>query len=155
MNKNEHVCQLEIRLIDAAVTRWLRHSILLPHLQTPDQCQLPGDDKAGALHLGAYLADEMVGIASFLPEDFSGFGPVLQMRLRQMGVVESARNRGVGRSLFEWGAASLRQRGVRLIWCHARCRAFGFYERLGFVFHGSEFQIPEIGVHRLMYLRLT
>ena len=47
-------------------------------------------------------------------------------------------------------AAPLRARGGDLLWCNARVVALGFYERLGFVAEGPEFEIVPIGPHFVM-----
>jgi hypothetical protein len=41
------------------------------------------------------------------------------------------------------------------VWCTARVRARGFYERAGFVAVGGVLEIPRIGPHVLMRRRLA
>ena len=43
---------------------------------------------------------------------------------------------GVGRKLFEWAAATARQRGARWMWIEADPDAAGFYRRMGAVDDG-------------------
>ena len=42
-----------------------------------------------------------------------------------------------------------------MLWCDAREVAFGFYERMGFVFLNDTYDIPDIGPHRTMALDLS
>jgi len=48
----------------------------------------------------------------------------------------------------------IRAHGGRLLWCNARVVALGFYERLGFVTEGPEFDIHPIGPHYVMTRQL-
>ncbi len=54
-----------IRPINATATRPLRQQILCPH-QTVDKLGYPGDDHPLALHVSAFVEDQLVGIASVI-----------------------------------------------------------------------------------------
>jgi ribosomal protein S18 acetylase RimI-like enzyme len=76
-------------------------------------------------------------------------------RLRGVAVLEAARGKGVGSAMMEHLLAHARARGGKLAWCNARINAVGFYEQLGFVREGGEFELPQIGTHVVMELPLT
>lgn len=116
----------------------------------PSAVRLSGDRDEKTFHLGAYLDGQLVGIASFLSEAKSDWKIVNQYRLRQMAVMTKHNRKGYGKELLERGIALLQERGCQLLWCDARQAAFGFYQKLGFAFHGPEFEVPKIGSHKVM-----
>ncbi len=133
-----------IHPIPAESTRPMRQSVLRPHQQAHE---LVYEGDAEGLHLGAFdLGGQLLGIVSFLTPEQGVW------RLRGMAVVEASRGRGIGRALIEHAHAHL---GTRLqgIWCNARTRACGFYERLGFEPVGEAFELPGIGPHYRMEWR--
>ena len=142
---------LNIRPISAADTLSLRAKVLKPFLQ-PQDCTLEGDDLASTLHLGAFLEDQIVGIATFLPAPHADFLQAHRpYRLRGMATDQPLQRQGVGRQLVEQGQAHLIQLDCDLLWFNARKIAFPFYLALGFEFHGAMFDITQIGPHKVMY----
>ena len=123
----------------------LRKNVSLSHV-------MKGDDDRETLHLGLYLNDELVSIASFmkalLPE-FEG----LQYQLRGMATSEMHQGKGLGRKLLRSAEERLQKMGVDVLWCNARTKARGFYEKLGYQVMGPSFDIPEIGLHYKMFKR--
>ena len=49
-----------------------------------------------------------------------------------------------------YGVAYLNKHHASLLWCNARATACNFYQKIGFVRQGSEFDIPGIGAHYIM-----
>ncbi len=139
----------DIRPISATATRPLRQRILRPH-QTVDELVYPGDDHPLALHLGAFVADLLVGIASFTPEDCPHVSARAAWRLRGMGVLPAVQRQGLGTDLIQTGIAHVQRHGGDLIWCHGRTSAVPFYRRLGFVPWGDEFIVPDTGPHYIL-----
>jgi ribosomal protein S18 acetylase RimI-like enzyme len=72
-----------------------------------------------------------------------------------MATLFDMQGRGAGRRLVENGIGVARASGAELMWCNARVTARGFYERLGFVAVGDEFDLPASGKHYVMIKRLT
>ena len=147
---------IKTQIIEAQKTLELRQKILLPHLSSVGDCCFSDDTALGVFHLGAYLNEELIGIASFYPEinqniHHSGKHPY---RLRQMGVLPEHQKKGVGQKLLETGIACLQLKGCELLWCHARKVAYPFYKKMGFQYQGEVFEIPQIGPHRLMAMDL-
>ena len=69
------------------------------------------------------------------------------VRLRQMVVASTHQGHGLGRHLVEQIEPLLRERGITEIQLHARCKAEGFYARLGYQRVGDEFE--EVGIQHV------
>ncbi len=61
------------------------------------------------------------------------------VRLRQMAVLNNVQGKGIGRALMTFAENLARDRGYKQITMHARKHAIGFYEKMGYHVHGSEF----------------
>ena len=124
----------------------LRKGMTLSH-------EMPGDQDSDSFHLGVYEDDQLVCIASFMKNkhpDFLGE----QFQLRGMATAEQARGRGIGRLILKEGIKELKRRKIELLWCNAREVALGFYQKLGFKTHGQAFEVPQVGMHYMMYIHL-
>ena len=62
-----------------------------------------------------------------------------EAKVRQMAVAQDCRGRGYGRRIMGELEESLGFRGYTHVWLHARVRAAGFYEKLGYSVTGGEF----------------
>jgi ribosomal protein S18 acetylase RimI-like enzyme len=71
-----------------------------------------------------------------------------------MATLESYRGKGLGNKLLNFAIVYLRGQKVNYLWCNARKAAFGFYLALGFEFISAEYEIPGIGPHKKMYLKI-
>jgi GNAT superfamily N-acetyltransferase len=138
-----------VRPVTAAEVRQLRHALLRP-FEPPERIVYHGDDAPDTLHAGAFQGDELVGIASVCREAMPGGCDPGSWRLRGMATLPRVRGAGYGRALLDACFAHIRARGGSLLWCNARVVALGFYERLGFVAQGLEFEIHPIGPHYVM-----
>lgn len=94
---------------------------------------------------GAFRKGTPIGCIATLPEPQYD----CEWRIRWFGVVEAERGRGVGEQLVAKAQAEAKAAGKSL-WADVRIRAIPVYERLGFEPHGDFFELPEIGVHRVM-----
>ncbi|WP_243525957.1 GNAT family N-acetyltransferase [Bacillus pseudomycoides] len=140
-----------IKLIDASETYELRQKFLRP-TQSLAACQYPSDYKPHSLHLGAFLNEELISIASFSPEaEPSLQGGNHHYRLRGMATVPTFRKQHAGTSLIKHAETILKERQATILWCNARITVTDYYKRLGFLEHGEIFDIDPIGPHRLMY----
>ena len=143
-----------IEFIGAGKTLELRSKLLREGKLPPEDCKFEGDDAEGAFHLGYYEEDRLLGVVSFLPHgraEFAGKGYLL----RGMAVLPEYRNRGIGNLTANFGVLYLKGQKVNYVWCDARKVAYSFYLGLGFEFVTDEFDIPGIGPHRVMYLKLS
>jgi len=119
-----------------------------------DQCVFPTDESPGNFHLGKLIADKIVSIATFYPEDHKGHGAG-GFRLRGMATDPAFSGRGYGSELIKFAINELRSANASYIWCHARSSAAGFYLKLGFEVISDEFEVPGIGPHFVMIKTLS
>ena len=140
----------DIHSISAAETRPLRQQILRPH-QNAAELVYPGDEDPHTLHAGAHKNGRLVGIATVTPEPFAAHPDRSGWRLRGMATIPEVRGEGYGAALIDACLAHIRHHGGELIWCNGRTTAVPFYERVGFVKHGPEFEIPGTGPHFVLW----
>jgi len=133
--------------VTADEVRPLRHCVLRPE-QPFGSTAYPGDDLADSVHLGAFDADRLVGIASVYREARPGRPG--GWRLRGMAIAPEARGRGYGMALVSASLEHVAASGPGELWCNARLSAIGFYRRAGFEVAGEEFNVPGIGPHVVM-----
>lgn len=155
---------LSVRRLSSDETIPLRHAVLRPDA-TPAECVFPGDDDVLTFHAGAELDDRVVSIASVYresrPAAAAGNAPCAEdhaagtaWRVRGMATEPGLRRTGAGRAALEACILHAREQGASLVWCNARIEAVGFYERLGWIALGARFEIPTVGPHLVMELRL-
>jgi phosphoribosylformimino-5-aminoimidazole carboxamide ribotide isomerase len=120
---------VNVRKISAADALPLRRDVLYPGLPL-DAVRLEQDD--AGLHFGIFEEGGLVSVASlFLKGQAAQFRKLATMPARQ--------GRGYGSLLIRHMANECRNRGMLLLWCHARRTAESFYARLGFVRAGGYF----------------
>jgi GNAT superfamily N-acetyltransferase len=132
-----------IEPVPAAATHALRRQVLRAN-DPAAAVVFPGDDDEHAVHLGARVEGELVGVASFLPQpDPDGTTPAV--RVRGMAVVEAHRGEGIGGLMLEEGLRRFTGRA----WANARVEVVGWYEQRGFEAVGPTFTTPDTGLpHR-------
>lgn len=131
----------------------VRNLVLRNGLLTPDECRFPSDGLAGNFHLGYFVNDELACVASFHPQaygDFSGAG----YQLRGMATIEKYRGQGLGSQLVTFALNYLGQLQAGYLWCNARQKAVRFYEGLGMEVISPVFEVPGIGPHYVMYVKI-
>ena len=141
---------MDIRPIPPEQTWYLRHKVLRPN-QTLADCAYPTDNDPGAFHLGAFDGDTLLGIASYYREAHPDLEASSQYRLRGMAVEPELQGQGIGRALVAAGEEQLRKQNVAAWWCNARVSAAGYYATIGLQALGPDFDLPPIGMHRVMY----
>jgi predicted GNAT family N-acyltransferase len=115
------------------------------------------DSDAAADHFIAYDADRPVGAGRLVvePAGFEGtdreLGPV--GHLGRLAVVAEARGAGLGVALVHAIEERARERGLAVMALSSQTYAIPFYERLGYVAHGQEFDDAGLP-HRWMTRRL-
>ena len=131
----------------------IRNSVLREGKLNLQECLFPTDALPGAFHLGYHVGDELVSIASFHPQgynDFMGIG----YQLRGMATVDEYRGKGFGNQLLNFAIVYLRGQKANYIWCNARKTASQFYINMGFEVISLEFEVPNIGPHYVMYVKI-
>jgi len=145
---------MTIKELPAADIRKLRHEVLWPHKSSFEDCMIEPDHISTTFHMGALENNEVVGTSTFLIDVNEKFDTKCQYRLRAMATSPSVRGKQVGRQIIEASIQKLKNMKIDLLWCDARLEATGFYEKLGFTMMGEIYNVPNIGPHKLMYLKL-
>jgi predicted GNAT family N-acyltransferase len=97
--------------------------------------------------IGAFEDDKMLACCMLVEENSK------TVRLRQMAVLNDLQGKGIGKALMLFAENLARDRGYKKITMHARKNAIGFYEKMGYVRIGNEFE--EITIpHYLMEKKL-
>lgn len=141
----------EVKRITAPECKPLRHQVLWPHIERLEDCNIDIDLREDAMHYSTVVDGKIVSIASFfaMPTDKLDFEK--QYRLRAMATDPNFRKMGMGRVLIEQALQDLKDTGVDVLWCNARKMALGFYESLDFDVIDEWFEVPHVGMHKLMY----
>jgi GNAT superfamily N-acetyltransferase len=143
----------DARRIAAEQTHPLRHAVLRP-TQPVEAVRWDGDDAPDTAHFGAFEGDRLVAVGTVLRDAPKGSPDARAWRLRGMATAPEARGRGHGAAIVRAALAHVRAQGGTLLWFNARTGAVGFYEKLGFVKSGAEFDVPHAGPHFYMEMRL-
>jgi GNAT superfamily N-acetyltransferase len=142
-----------IKFISADDVLPLRNQVLREGKLTLDECRFPNDDAEGTFHLGYYVAEELACIASFHPMSYAGYeGKAYQ--LRGMATAPGHRGKGIGNRLVNFAITYLRGQKVNYMWCNARKVAVQFYMGTGFEIISPVFDVPGIGPHYVMYVKI-
>jgi len=71
-----------------------------------------------------------------------------------MATAETVRGEGIGKQIIEFALQKLKQMKVEILWCDARLKATGFYQKIGFKTLGDIYEVPNVGPHKLMYIEI-
>ncbi len=109
-----------------------------------------GDSDEQSFHLGAFVENKLVSVASFYFDKHPDIDEPYQYRLRGMATLPEFQHQGFSKELLKMAFPIIKQNQCKLLWCNARESAIGFYEKVGFIKLSEVFDIPEIGPHILM-----
>lgn len=144
-----------VREIAAEDTRLLRHRVLWQHKERMEDCVIDIDHRCDAIHLGAFDdKGNRVGVCSLFEMATPKLPDDCQYRLRAMATAPEVRGQGAGAVLVEEAKRCIAERGYDVLWCDARKVALGFYMRLGFDRIDEWYDVPMIGPHQLMFVRV-
>ena len=143
---------IEIKLISAEDTYEIRKRMLRKNIPLTEKTE--GDFEENTFHLGAFIDDKLVSVATFVENKNSHFQGN-QYRLRGMATGENYQGKGLGRKLILKAEEILKERKVDVLWFNARVVALDFYKKLGYKTIGEEFDIQYIGGHFNMYKKFT
>jgi len=143
----------EIRRISSKDTIPLRLEVLRPG-RPRESASFPGDDALTTVHLGALRQGQLLGIASLYEAEMPERSGGRALQLRGMATAPAARGTGLGQALLLACIELAREKPVELLWCNARTTAAGFYLKLGFEIVGDQFEIPDVGPHFRMALKI-
>ena len=74
--------------------------------------------------------------------------------LKKQPTIDKYRGQGLGNQLVNFALTYLRGQKVNYVWCNARKKAVPFYHNTGFEIVSAEFDVPGIGPHYVMYVKL-
>lgn len=118
-----------VEVSDLSVPHALRRAVFIDE-QGYSEAEEWDDLDADARHLVAYDGDRPLGTARIF---------VSEGRIGRVCVLRAARGTGLGAALIRDAMARLRAAGCARAVLGAQVRAMGFYERLGFVACGPEY----------------
>ncbi|MGY4385425.1 putative GNAT family N-acyltransferase [Pedobacter sp. UYP24] len=142
-----------VKYITANQVLPLRSKVLRNGLD-PQQCIFPNDEVENGFHLGCYVDEQLISVATFFPEDEPKQGTE-GIRLRGMATDPDFAGKGYGAELINFAVETLTSANASYIWCNARKVAIGFYHKLGFEIISDEFEVSGIGPHFNMIKRLN
>jgi GNAT superfamily N-acetyltransferase len=145
---------MEVKIISPELTHSLRHRVLWPHIEHEDLCIIDIDQREDAIHLGTFAENQLMSIGSLFAMKSLRLSHEKQYRLRAMATDPKFRGTGSGKLLAEFAIEILRSKEIEVLWCDARLKATGFYERLGFAMMEDVYEVPLIGPHQFMYFEL-
>lgn len=142
-----------VKFIPVELTLPLRSKILR-NGKPLAECLFPTDQVEGIFHLGFYVDQEIATIASFFPNNYKD-NQQIGYQLRGMATDDQYLGKGYGKQLVQFAVEYIRKTNAQYIWCNARTSAVKFYEKLGFEIISEVFEIPEVGPHYEMMLKLN
>lgn len=144
---------MDVRQIESKDTLELRSKVLR-NGRPLAECHFENDDREQTFHLGAFIDEKLVSVASFYLEKHPELPSEYHYRLRGMATAEDFRAQGLSSALLRTAFPLIKKNSVNLVWCNARSSAIGFYHKVGFELVGEEFDIPEVGPHFLMFIQI-
>jgi len=131
----------------------IRNEVLREGRLTLDECRFPTDNMEGAFHLGYDIDEQLATVASFFPQSYGNYTG-LGYQLRGMATLKQYRGKGLGTLLVNFAIVYLQGQKANYVWCNARKAALKFYRDCGFEIISAEFDVPGIGPHYVMYLKI-
>lgn len=149
--------RLAVRPADVEAAYAVRHDVFVSEQGVPVALERDAADET-ADHLVAYDDDHPVGAGRLVvePAGFEGTDPGLGQvgHLGRLAVRPEARGARLGAALVVAIEEQARKRGLAVMALSSQTYAIPFYERLGYVAHGEEFDDAGLP-HRWMTRRLT
>lgn len=139
-----------IKQIHHTETYPIRQIILRPG-RPLETCFFQGDELETTFHFGLFSEAKLVGIISLFKNNSPLFPYENQYQIRGMAVLEDYQKYGFGKQLVAHSEAFLKEKNTELIWFNAREIAVNFYEKSGYEIIGKAFEIPDVGVHYVMW----
>lgn len=119
-----------------------------------ESCVFDGDDLETTCHLGLYFHNKLIGVSSFFKTQHPAINSLFQYQLRGMAILKEHQGLGIGNLILKYGENILKQKNTQTIWCNARENAATFYKKNNYLVSGDLFDIPNIGLHYLMFKTL-
>lgn len=137
---------------DLVTVRQLRELVLRPGM-TSGGSVYPGDDAPSTLHIGAFLTDKLVAVATTCQEPPPGMSIPLAWRVRGMATLPEYRGHGLAGQLLARCLTHIHDNKGTLAWCSSRVATVSFYQRRGFVPVGEPFFLPQFSDELYVLMR--
>ncbi len=141
---------VKIKQIKFEETYPIRQIVLRPN-RPLETCFFQGDELETTVHFGLFYQGELAGIISLFKNNNSLFSAEDQYQIRGMAVLPIYQKFGFGKRLVEYSELFLSEQKVSTVWFNAREVAVGFYKKQGYNLIGDAFDIPDVGIHYIMY----
>ena len=116
-----------------------------------ETCYFNGDNDSSTTHFGLFENEKIIGVVSVYKTNSLLFTDEIQFQIRGMAVLENFQNKGNGEQLLKTAEKYCWEEKANLIWFNAREKAVSFYTKSGFKIVGNSFDIPDVGIHFVMY----
>jgi GNAT superfamily N-acetyltransferase len=119
-----------------------------------ETCHFDGDTEKNTIHFGFFHHGHIVGVVSVFKSNSTLFNEKLQFQIRGMAVVEDYQHKGFGNQLLFHAENYCKEQYGNIIWFNAREKAVPFYEKNDYQILGESFEIPEVGIHFVMFKKI-
>ncbi len=116
-----------------------------------ETCFFLGDDAEETTHFGLFDDEKLIGVASVFKVNNENFEQNNQFQLRGMAILSQYQGLGFGNLLLKEVCKFVATKNAEVLWFNARESAIKFYQNFEFSVLGDSFEIPEIGMHFVMY----
>jgi ribosomal protein S18 acetylase RimI-like enzyme len=141
---------IKIKKITSTETIIVRHPVLRPG-RTIETCYFEGDDLPTTSHFGLYYENRLVAVISAFKMQNKLFTEENQYQIRGMAVLNEFQKKGFGEILLKYCENEIQINNGELIWFNARETAVAFYKKSGYEVLGSQFEIPDVGPHYILF----
>jgi len=145
------ITTIHIHEIPASAVYSVRQTVLRPG-RPLSECIFEGDTSSTTMHLGLFMDENLIGVASFMQNSNPLFKNAKQYQLRGMAVLSEFMGQGLGATLLIEGEEKLKNLSSHpFLWFNARENAIGFYEKFDYKTIGEKFDVPGVCKHIVMY----
>ena len=148
--KNKQLAVKMIKEIQSSETYLVRQEVLRKG-KPLETCHFEGDDAKTTTHFGIELNEKIIGIISVYQVNSQLFDIENQFQIRGMAVLNEFQGNGFGSQLLAEAENYCTSQKASVIWFNAREKAVPFYKKSGYQTKGDSFEIPEVGIHFIMF----
>jgi GNAT superfamily N-acetyltransferase len=134
-------------------TYLIRHQVLRKG-KPIETCCFNGDAENSTAHFGLFKEEQLIGVVSVFNTPSKHFKEQSQFQIRGMAVLDGFQHKGFGNQLVIYAENYCREKKGEVIWFNARQKAVPFYKKKDYKILGDAFEIPEVGIHFVMYKKI-
>lgn len=139
-----------VKKITALETYTVRQEVLRKG-KPIETCHFIEDDATTTTHFGLFENENIIGAVSVYKTNSPLFTEKIQFQIRGMAVLEDFQSKGYGEQLLKAAENFCFEEKADLIWFNAREKAIPFYQKSGYKIIGNAFDIPNVGIHFVMF----